>query len=156
MPKFMLRDEGGQETIEADDMAAALEAARDWLRNGYDAEERTIWVDAYVWPLDDDGVVADERDSVTVQIDPDEPRCGSGNHDWQSPIELVGGIAENPGVWGHGGGCYINEVCMCCGTKRVTDTWAQRPDTGEQGLTSVSYERNAFASEVAEREAEAA
>lgn len=27
-----------------------------------------------------------------------------------------------------------------CGARMITDTWAQRLDTGEQGLTSIAYE----------------
>jgi len=82
-----------------------------------------------------------ERDSVTVALEPDEPDCADGaDHDWRSPLSVVGGIAENPGVWGHGGGVIIREVCSRCGAYRVTDTWAQDRETGEQGLRSVRYE----------------
>jgi len=31
------------------------------------------------------------------------------------------------------------EVCAHCGAYRDTDTWAQDPETGEQGLTSITY-----------------
>src|SRR5690606_20836104 len=39
-----------------------------------------------------------------------------GAHRWGSPHELVGGIKENPGVWG-GPGCSIRStsVCLHCG-----------------------------------------
>jgi hypothetical protein len=40
---------------------------------------------------------------------------------------------------GHGGGVIIREVCAHCGKYRVTDTWAQRMDTGAQGLEAVEY-----------------
>jgi hypothetical protein len=72
-------------------------------------------------------------------VDPEEPDCSAADHDWCSPIEVVGGIDSNPGVWGHGGGVKITEVCRHCGGYRITDTWAQRQDTGEQGLESVEY-----------------
>jgi hypothetical protein len=71
------------------------------------------------------------------------------DHDWQSPHALVGGLKENPGVRGHGGGVVIHEVCVHCGTLRVTDTWAQNPSTGEEGLESVRYEAGKYADEVA-------
>ena len=48
-------------------------------------------------------------------------------------------MAENPGVWGHGGGVIIEEHCTRCDATRTTDTWAQDGSTGQQGLTSVSY-----------------
>lgn len=120
----------------------ALKTARANVdRGNYNDAEGTIWIDVRVHCRE-----TDESDSYTVQSDEDEPDCDSdeGMHSWQSPIELVGGIKENPGVWGHGGGVIITEVCVRCGCKRTTDTWAQRPDTGEQGLTSVSYEQDAF------------
>lgn len=34
----------------------------------------------------------------------------------------------------------IVETCAHCGVRKVTDTWAQDRETGEQGLTSVSYQ----------------
>lgn len=70
-----------------------------------------------------------------------EPECRSGHeHDWRSPYSVLGGIRENPGVWGHGAGAIIREICSHCGVYRVTDTWAQDLETGEQGLTSIRYE----------------
>ena len=73
-------------------------------------------------------------------IEPGVPRCRKGKeHDWQSPHEVVGGITENPGVQGHGGGVLITEVCAHCGRYRHTDTWAQCSQTGRQGLTSICY-----------------
>jgi hypothetical protein len=75
---------------------------------------------------------------VTTTIDPDEPDCTGDGHDWQSP-EMLGGLSENPGVVGHGGGVIVTEVCAHCGRYRTTDTWAQNRSTGEQGLTSVEY-----------------
>jgi len=93
-----------------------------------------------------------EPDSVRIKIalEPDEPECEDGeDHDWQSPIEIVGGIKENPGVYGHGGGVTITTVCMHCGAERVVDTWAQDSSDGEQGLESVSYEPSKYADEVA-------
>jgi hypothetical protein len=92
--------------------------------------------------LDQEGDEVD-RDRIAAAIDPgiaNQPACVDGeDHDWQSPIEIVGGIKENPGVWGHGGGVTIQEVCLRCGCGKCTDTWAQDPETGEQGLRSIKY-----------------
>lgn len=102
--------------------------------------ESTMWIDISVH-CDE----TDEHETHTVQLDPEAPDCaGDETHDWQSPHEILGGLEENPGVWGHGGGVLIHEVCMHCGCKKTTNTWAQRMDTGEQGLTSVSYEPGAY------------
>ena len=99
-------------------------------------------MEVYVTPLNDDGEeIEDDAETITVTIDPDEPECEGGeDHDWRSPHSVLGGIKENPGVWGHGGGAIIKEVCACCGRYKITDTWAQNPENGEQGLTSVEYQ----------------
>jgi len=122
-------------------------AAEEWIRGGdysgafEDEGAETIWVDVEIMiddPENPDGWWVLE--CLPIRIDPPEPECPEGaEHDWQNPVEIVGGIKENPGVWGHGGGVTISECCMRCGCKRVTDTWAQRRDTGEQGLESVRY-----------------
>lgn len=76
-----------------------------------------------------------ERECITVELEPPEPDCaGDHDHDWCSPHSVVGGIH------GHGGGVVIREVCAHCGRYRITDTWAQRSDTGQQGLDSVAYD----------------
>ncbi len=90
----------------------------------------------------DDGTLTEDgewSETYTIRVDVAEPRCAGAAHDWQAPYDVVGGIEENPGVWGHGGGVIITAVCAHCGMYRVTDTWAQRRDTGEQGLRSVTY-----------------
>lgn len=150
---WILRDDGVEETIDACDLDEARERAEEWAREGgWDLTGGTIWVDVAII----DPATRERVERVTVQIDQPEPRCERGHeHDWQSPHEIVGGLKENPGVWGHGGGVIITEVCMHCGCARITDTWAQRPDTGEQGLTSVSYEPGRYADEIAELAAEA-
>ena len=73
--------------------------------------------------------------------EPTPPECldTADSHEWASPIEIVGGIKENPGVHGKGGGVVIHEVCQRCGTHRHTDTWATDRETGEEGVRSLSY-----------------
>lgn len=145
--KYTLRiaDGGGDIDLECEpeDLRAEVE---DFVRGGdynLSPEDGTIWVDVYI--TDEDG----EEDRMTVKVDPPEPKCFPGEvHDWESPHDIVGGIEENPGVHGHGGGVIIEQVCMSCGTKRTTDTWAQRPDTGEQGLESVSYEEGYYEEDI--------
>lgn len=112
----------------------------DWGVN----EGKTSWVNvaSYRKAIDYRGLwVHVDVESDDVEIEPEEPECiDSEGHDWQSPLELVGGIKENPGVWGHGGGVIINAVCVRCGCGKTTDTWAQNPRNGVQGLTSIEYE----------------
>lgn len=135
-------DQGTRYAFEACSPADARDAAESWIREGSYETTRTTWIDA--WIDGEDGT--DEQ--LTVAIDPQEPACSAGDHDWQAPHEIVGGLEENPGVRGHGGGVTIHEVCMHCGCARLTDTWATRPDTGQQGLRSVSYEPGRHADEV--------
>jgi len=126
----------------------AREEACQWVHAGdyCDRAKSTSWVTVQI-----DCAETGEGEFVTVQIDPEEPPCirgGSGEHDWQSPHEILGGLRENPGVWGRGAGVIIREVCMLCGCERETNTWAQNPENGEQGLESISYDEGKYAHEV--------
>lgn len=108
---------------------AAAEYAAD-----YAPAAATYWVTVDV--TDDAGVASKHK----IAINPRGPRCTTGtHHDWQSPLEVIGGLAENPGVSGHGGGVRIRTACARCGTYRVIDTWAQDIVDGEQGLESIAY-----------------
>lgn len=128
-------EDGWTEHITASSLEDACKQARQMIRDAWDAEDTTVWADATI--CDADGR---ELDDVTVAIDPPEPPCTARAHEWESPVRVVGGYGENPGVSGHGGGIVIREVCAHCGRYRITDTWATRPDTGRQGLQSVRYE----------------
>ena len=144
---YVLRDESGvTEAIDASSIVEAREAAREWARDGdWNTEEGYVYVDVAI--LEDGEVI----ETVTEPIGPEEPDCDcDGTHDWQSPHDIVGGLRENPGVHGHGGGVTITACCMRCGCKRVEDTWAQRRYTGEQGFTEITYEVDAFADEIAD------
>jgi len=111
----------------------AQEAAQEYVDGGDWNAESTVWV--HVTCTDESG----EEEEITIEVNPDEPSCEGGeSHDWQSP-SLLGGLDENPGVVGHGGGVIRTEICAHCGTYRVSDSWAQDPDGGEQGLDSVEY-----------------
>ena len=128
---------GESEVIEAPSMEEAVSWARRWLLDvEWDTRAGTAWADARVLDL-----LTGRRETTTVQIDPPVPACADGGreHDWAAPHRLVGGCKENPGVWAHGGGVVMHDVCLRCGCLRVTDTWARRPDTGQEGLRSVRY-----------------
>lgn len=144
-PRVWELREGGYayQMVTASSPEEALKVARNNVsRSNYSESEGTLWIDVKV-RCDETG----EEDSDSVTLEPDEPDCEDGEvHHWESPHCLVGGLTENPGVHGHGGGVIITEVCLKCGCKRVTDTWAQNRETGEQGLRSVSYEEDAYSS----------
>src|SRR5690606_9177497 len=99
--------------------------------------DRTIWIDVlayrkgFVVVGEDDEVVEIRIDEKrhTITLDPEEPDCTDGQtHDWRER-----------GVRSHGGGVIITKVCAHCGRYRIHDTWAQRSDTGEQGLEAIEY-----------------
>lgn len=149
MAIYALIEEGNEfDKVEAESADAALESY-DLDTSCYDASDGTIWVRIHARNVDD----SRDKSSLRIRIDPKMPRCSAKSHEWQSPHAILGGLKENPGVWGHGGGVIIREVCMHCGCERTTDTWAQDPSTGEQGLESVRYEPGKYADEIAAREA---
>lgn len=121
-------------------------AAREYLASGAWREpESTVWVTIYTWRealAVDDGEISlirvDEYRSK-LAIHPEPPKCEGGEHEWSAPHALLGGLQENPGVWGHGGGVRETVVCRHCGVYRERDTWATDPADGEQGLESIRY-----------------
>jgi hypothetical protein len=146
--EWQLTEEGfNYQVIEALSRKEALEEAKANVdRYDYPDAKGTIWIDVSV-----ECELTGEEDSATVQLDEEEPDCLKGeDHNWQSPYELLGGMKENPGVWGKGGGVLIRKVCMHCGCEKVIDTWAQRPDNGEQGYITVSYNEGKYVDEIGE------
>ena len=146
--EWILREDGeGYDTITACNAKEALEEARDNVdRSNYADCKGALWIDVDVRCAE-----TGEEAQAEVVLDEEEPDCeDGGEHDWQSPYSIVGGIKENPGVWGKGGGTLSKEVCMRCGCGRHTDTWAQRPDNGVQGYTVVTYEPGEFSDQVSE------
>lgn len=138
MTTYLCTDGNGDIDITAD---SPEEAAQQYVDGGdWGSDSKTWWIDVRVTPYAEDGTPdSDASERHTIQVDPIEPDCTADEHDWQSPIRVVGGLHENPGVYGHGGGVVFTEVCAHCGCYRITDTWAQRSDTGEQGLRSLEY-----------------
>lgn len=148
----MLDGSGVTQTIQAADLVAARVAAREWVEGGdyHSGEdgESTIWEDVRIEWIDEDGDEC-EDEVRNIAIDPPTPKCLRGKeHDWQTPHEIVGGLKENPGVWGSGGGVKGTYVCLHCGCGKHWDSWAQRRDNGEQWLASVSYVRGEYAEQL--------
>lgn len=115
------------------------DALKEYLSDcNYDPDDKTFWVTLYYFTDDNE----DDPNQRKMEVPPYVPPCEDGHkHEWHSPIDIVGGIKENPGVFGNGGGVIIKQVCKHCGLLKITDTWAQDMTDGEQGLTSVTYER---------------
>jgi hypothetical protein len=139
-------DDGNAE-VKYPDAESGAEAAQEYVDDGsWGDSAETSWVNVTTWrPVlllldgETEWARADEE-SHTITLEAEEPDCADGEeHDWRSPHSVLGGLEDDPGVQGHGGGVIITEVCAHCGIYRVTDTWAQDMSTGEQGLTSVEY-----------------
>ncbi len=119
-------DSDTEETIQAESLDDALRQARDWMRDE--------WSDSA--PCRVYGVVTDpdgDDHQTAVVIDPPEPPCThNGGHKWAASVEIEGGLTENPGAWGHGGGARIGKHCARagCAVTREMDTWAS-DHTGE-------------------------
>lgn len=131
MPLYYCNDGPGQGWVEIE-ADSAREAAQEFIYGGdYPPVAETDWVDVQVVLAAPDGSRPTDADpkTITVAVDPHEPGCPDEAHDW-TEIRVIG----------HGGGVVSTDRCRICGLLRHTDTWAQRRDTGEQGLTAVSYE----------------
>lgn len=141
---YVLRDldSGITTTVSTADLAEAEEYARawavDWIGNAEreEAGREGLPIVMRVAIEDESG---EELSHIVETVRPLYPACGDGGltedpneHEWDSPYEIVGGIRENPGVWGHGAGVRIIEVCSRCGAQREIDTWA---DDGRGGHT---------------------
>ncbi|WP_146152102.1 hypothetical protein [Ahniella affigens] len=141
-------DDGNAE-VEYEDAKSGREAAEEYVSDGDWGNDRskTTWVKVCVWRRAFDvsqlcEVIneRDEEDQHKIEIEPEVPECEDGKvHEWVTPYSVLGGLRENPGVWGHGGGVVAKEICRHCGVYQITDTWAQDPEDGEQGLTSTEY-----------------
>lgn len=165
--KYVLRADGCDTDLTADNVTDARKEALERLRDGWGVAEttETWWAKGILVEVDDDG----EGDSwsLRVALDPPVPACDASlsqavrdalgdedceeRHRWREPHRLVGGCESNPGVHGHGGGVTAESVCTLCGCKRVIDTWAQDMTDGTQGLTSVRYEEGAYAQDIRRR-----
>lgn len=139
MAKYRVQDDHCGDDFDAADDDAALEYGEEWLRSGDWDRSKTLFLEAQVMPIEGDGDYGASLGSVRVTLHPEPPQCRGEEHVWCSPYHILGGLKENPGVWGHGGGAMVKEVCSECGVYKLTDTWATNPCDGTQGHTSVEY-----------------
>lgn len=85
-----------------------------------------------------------------IACHPTPPPCTRADgHDWQQPHALVGGLEDNPGVYGSGGGVASHYACMRCGCGYVRDTYGQCPIDGSQGHTVETYSPGEYTEQLA-------
>ena len=134
---FEYLEEGVDESVmlEARTLPEAVKEARALVKEAMEVD-RTEYVEAIVrsvTPGTEEPI--DIEDSITHRMDPEpahEP------NDWRSPHELLGGLKENPGVQGHGGGVIVEEIDANSGIKRITNTWDQ--GQGPEPVETIRYE----------------
>ena len=101
---------------------------------------KTVYFDGPLlegWDNSDNPNAAWEHQMEDIRVDPEEPENCSGN--WISPLSLFGGLAENPGVHGHGGGVIVQEVCPQTGWYKTTDTADQNCTGHGNPVESIEY-----------------
>jgi hypothetical protein len=127
--KYKIGEESGYtEIVEADSLEEALEMAKESAAEG--SYDERVMVGVWARELDEDGELIGEAlfDEVEAGPEPTPPEteCGDEDedHDWQSPVEVVGGCTQNPGVFSTGGTRFdFYEVCSQCGMYK--HTWSQ-------------------------------
>lgn len=133
MRNYRISDEGYSEVIEAVDIEDAKAKARaSWQAGSWD--EQCV-CSVHIAEIDDDGKDLGPNTSIDV-ICGDEPEppdcCHEDGHDWQTPVEIVGGIKENPGVWSLGGTTMrYRAVCSHCGMYRVETCYGVQRNPGQ-------------------------
>lgn len=155
MTQYELREDGqtfsAVDAESAEQALATLEGELSWS-DYCDGDEEPATTFARIYAVNPDD--ADDSAGRTFKLEPPEPDCPDHDeHDWQSPHAIVGGIAENPGVHGSGGGVVISECCMHCGCRRTTDTWATDPTNGTQGHTTICYSPGFYSDELSDDDA---
>ena len=146
LTSFLASDGYDNWRVDAETSEAALKEAIESVQDSGAPTDHDDWSNRYTVSVYSDygePVLA----SKDIVVDPPCPECCEGDHQWERPIEVVGGIKENPGVWGHGGGVTIKEVCRHCGIYRHTDTWHTDSSNGET-YEALCYDDSDEASEI--------
>lgn len=132
----------GEVDFKCDSVEEALEKAKEWAVEGdWDSDLETFWVELDLIAYDENYNIV-QVITEQIPLHPEDPFCmedEAGVHEWTDDHSIVGGIEENPGVWGNGGGVFIQRACKKCGMLFEENTWATNPNTGEQGLYARKY-----------------
>jgi hypothetical protein len=146
MPTYAYTEPGFRSAdFQADTDNDADQFARSLLRGGdYEPGDppATFRVTGHVIRVGPDGGEEDGW-SVTVDIDPPEPACPvrkDAGHDWSNDHRMVGGLTENPGVFGSGHGQVRTvEACLACGARKTDDLGGTDSASGDN-MRVITYE----------------
>lgn len=138
--KFFASDNSGCVVeFDVDSTEAAAQAYVDGGDWNLEPGDRSICVHVRVWAERDEDNLPVDPETYRIPVHAPAPRCEDPEgHDWQAPHDIVGGVAENPGVFGSShGGVKIVEHCPSCDTLRTTDSGAT--DHTGQRFEAVTY-----------------
>jgi len=100
-----------------------------------DADGYLIHTAADMGEIDEDATDDNDSYDCSGTYSDELPECDAsedGEHDWQSPHSIVGGIRENPGVWSNGGTSYSTKsVCACCGAHKHETCYGSQRNPGQ-------------------------
>ena len=138
LPGYVAMDVAEGEEAYYAEAKSADEAASEYMDDSYYGEDdgTTRWVTVAAWRtgfrFDGTGVLEErckeERSRHTLE--PEIPCCVKGvdDHNWTAVSARV-----------NGAGHVHEDKCSFCRARRTTNTWAQDPWDGRQGLTSTTY-----------------
>jgi len=133
MKRYRISNEGVSEIIEAEDNSAAESRASNWIKDG--SWDGKFMADVTIQEVDDlqEDIGNSWGISVEVGDDPKPPDCREDHdHKWDSPVEVVGGIDENPGVWSTGGTTIVfKTVCRHCGVYKKETAYGSQRNPGQ-------------------------
>lgn len=133
-------DDSTTETIEVGTVREAKEQVKEiWQAGDYNSK---CVVEVGLTEIDADGEAIGYHYWVSVECGEDEPapECVEGeDHEWESPLECVGGIDSNPGVWSLGGTTITFKECCCkCGKYKIETQYGSQRNPGQ--VDEVEYE----------------
>ena len=125
--EYQVRDDNGAWEITS--TPSTLDAdVEESVRDGDWGDDTGSWV----WTGRSSCEATGEEDSHHVTFEAEGARCDHDDgHDWRSPHSVLGGLSENPGVWGgSNGGTTSREVCGHCGLYRTYQSHATNRSDG--------------------------
>lgn len=125
---YIVRDDNASWTITSRPSTLATEVEKSVSAGDWGGEGSASWV----WSGDAVCEITGESERFAVPFAAVAPPCRTGrDHDWQAPHEVVGGLVENPGVFGgDNGGIRVIEVCAHCGRYKIVETRKTNPGNG--------------------------
>lgn len=134
MRRYRISSDNVSEIIDAQDRSEAEDIASDWIKDG-DWGGGKYRVCVALQEVDELQEDIGDHWAIDVEVgdDPEPPECREDHeHEWVSPVEVVGGIESNPGVWSCGGTTLVfKQVCRHCGAYRKETSYGSQRNPGQ-------------------------